>query len=158
MVRNRLLIGLGLTGIAVALSACTQSPVETRSLPDCPGSAASDYGLGNAIHAAAGDLAVLPGKLSTGAATATAQIDGGGIEVKIRVCSDGLGVDDFKDAATSLSIAVADEPGLGAEVSVVSVENYSTRQVVENRPFQYQSFVSVGDPDEVRNLWSLVTS
>lgn len=145
-----LVVGTAITGCDSSDDAGTSTP------PACDGVATSDYGLGEAIAAAAPKLAQLPHRVSTGTATVLT-VDGAKapLRVAITVCGSGLDDNALKDAASTLAVAVADARSLGPQVGALSVELQSADKVAQANPFNAASFRSATDVTAVRDQWTV---
>ncbi|MFW0790714.1 hypothetical protein [Gordonia sp. CPCC 205333] len=145
--------------IAVIVSGCQSGDQTAAPLPTCPGSATSDYGLGNALNAAVPKLSALPHRVATGTGTVIA-VDGAAapLRVAITVCGDGLDDTALKDVASTLGIAIADGSLLGTEVGGLSVELQPANKVAQAAPFVAKNFTPTAVLADLRQNWVISTN
>ncbi|MFT4199896.1 hypothetical protein [Gordonia sp. (in: high G+C Gram-positive bacteria)] len=152
MHRKTVSVASALFVVALGAGACGEQQPQA-STPPCAGEATAEYGLGNAIHAAAGGLASLSPRFSTGSATVVPAPGTGRLVVEVHLCSLGAGLDATKDAATVIAHQIADAASLGSRVARVVVVNPPTGGRIVADPFDAAAFAAVGAPASMRSTW-----
>ncbi|GAB20573.1 hypothetical protein GOEFS_120_00330 [Gordonia effusa NBRC 100432] len=144
------------TVFTLVSSGCQDSEQSAAALPTCPGSATSEYGLGNAINAAAPKLAALPDRVATGEGTVIS-VEGAAapLRVAITVCGTGLDDAELKDVASTLGIAVAGTTSLGKQVGALTVELQPANKVIRAAPFVANNFTSTAELTDLRGNWAI---
>ncbi|WP_157851067.1 hypothetical protein [Gordonia phthalatica] len=150
----RALSAAGAIALSVGLVGCADSSADqSATAPPCDGVATSDFGLGNAVHAAVPALAALPVRFSTGDARVKRVADSDSLIVEVHLCAPDASVDETRDAASAVAREVAAAPMLGTDVAQMIVENPPASQRITADPFEPAVFTAAADVDTLRSQW-----
>lgn len=143
--------GLALAGCTPHVTVTTSTITARAALPECDGSATSEYGLGDAVRESITSLAALPNRFSTGLGTVADA--SGRLSVTVRLCGPGADADQTRDAASIVARSIAKSTSLGTNVDAVRVENPNTGVRIVAKPFDAARFTSSASVADLRGQW-----